>query len=175
MKGSEKKDKNIFKNYILLAVIFLICCGVTLYLCRLYTVYREYEREIPVIRDSLLEITYDDLEHYVMDNPSSVIYMCTASDDKCRSYEKDFKKLIEKEELHDSIIYLNLSNMELDEFVNNFNSKYKSKRELTTNYPAFVIFEDGKVVEMLQGKKNAGLSISRTKNFLELNGVSEEE
>jgi len=155
MTGSEKKDKNIFKNYILLAVIFLICCGVTLYLCRLYTVYREYEREIPVIRDSLLEITYDDLEHYVMDNPSSVIYMCTASDDKCRSYEKDF--------------------MELDEFVNNFNSKYKSKRELTTNYPAFVIFEDGKVVEMLQGKKNAGLSISRTKNFLELNGVSEEE
>ena len=33
----------------------------------------------------------DDLDHYVLDNPTTIIYMCTANDDECRNFEKDFK------------------------------------------------------------------------------------
>lgn len=174
MAEVEAKKKG-FRNYIILIVIFLFGAGLTLYLCKWYSVYEDYKKEIPVIRDSLLEITYEDLDHYVMENPSTVIYMCTASNDTCRNYEKDFKKLVQKKELKDSIIYLNLSNLNQDDFVNDFNSKYEFKNKLTTNYPAFVIFEDGAVTGLLQGRENKELTISSTKQFLELNDVREGE
>lgn len=165
--------KSGLKNYIILIVIFLTGIGLTLYLCKWYNVWNDYQKETPVISGSLLEITYEDLEHYVMENPTTVIYMCTANNDKCRSYEKDFKKIIEKENLNDYVIYLNLSNLDQDEFVNNFNGQYEFKNKLTTNYPAFVVFEDGKVTSILQGNKKKKLTVSSTKQFLELNGIGE--
>lgn len=167
--------KKELKNYFILIGLFLLGVCITLYLCKCYSVYSEYKKEVPVIRDSLLEITYDDLEHYIMENPSTVIYMCTASDDVCRGFEKDFKKLVEKKELKDTIVYLNLSNLDQDDFVNSFNSKYNYKNKLTTNYPALVIFDEGNVSSMIQGSKSHKLTVSRTKQFLELNNINEGE
>ena len=51
--------------------------------------------------------------------------MCTASDTKCRNYEKDLKKFVQKEELQESIVYLNLSDIDANIFVENFNNKYQ--------------------------------------------------
>ena len=44
------------------------------------------------------------IEHYVMENPTTVFYMCTAASEACRDYEKDLKKLVEKDELQSTII-----------------------------------------------------------------------
>lgn len=174
MAEVEAKKKGL-KNYVILIGIFLLGILLTLYLCMWYRVYDDYKKEIPVIRDSLLEITYDDLDHYIMENPCTVIYMCTASNDTCRNYEKDFKKLVEKKELKDSIVYLNLSNLDQDEFVDDFNNKYEFKNKLIANYPAFVVFDDGKVAGMLQGNDNRNLTISNTKQFFELNEIKSGE
>ena len=77
--------------------------GLVIYLCKWYKVYDDYQKEIPVIRDTLSEITDVDLEHYILDNPSTIIYMCTASNETCRDFEKDFKKFVLKKEYTDSI------------------------------------------------------------------------
>ncbi|MBQ6324076.1 MAG: hypothetical protein IJI22_04490 [Bacilli bacterium] len=167
------KSKNEKNNYVLLVVIFVLTIAFVLYLCRWYNVYNEYKKNIPVIRDSLYEIVNDDLEHYIMDNPTSVVYMCTASNDKCRTFEKKFKKYLKTVELTDSMVYLNLSDLDQDEFVNNFNSKYDYKVKLTTDYPAFVYFEDGEVVAILQGKEDSDLTLAEVKQFLKLNEIGE--
>lgn len=172
---SDVKVNKGLKNYIILFVVIGLSLCLTLYLCRWYRVYDDYQKEIPVIRGALLEITSDDLEHYLMENPSSVIYMCTAQSEICRNFEKDLKKLVEKKNLNDSIIYLNLSNINLDEFINDFNNSYEFKNKLTTNYPAFVIFEDGKVISILQGRENKKLTVENTKQFLEMNEIREGE
>ena len=108
-----------------------------------------------------------------MDNPSAIIYMCTANDDVCRNFEKDFKKLLRKKDYRNQIIYLNLTDIDQDVFVNDFNARYHYKNKLTTNYPAFVLFEDGEVKSILQGKENKTLKISKVKQFLELNEIGE--
>lgn len=169
----KKFEKEITtKNYIIITLICLFTIGLTLYLCSCYKVYKESQKEIPVIRGTLSEITKEDLNHYVTENQSTVIYMCTASDDKCRSFEKDFKKLIDKKELQDSVVYLNLTNVDQEQFIKDFNNKYPYKVKLTTNYPAFVAFEDAKVVNVLQ-EKDKKLTISKTESFFELNQVGE--
>ena len=168
----EKKQKNLKKNYVILAVIFLSVILLVWYICKWYTVYTEYEKETPVIRGTLsYEITAVDFEHYITDNPSSVIYMCTSSEEKCRSFEKDFKKFIKSKNLEDEIIYLNLSDADIDEFVESFNNKYSYKVKLTSDYPLLVEFTDGRVTGLIQGEKNNPLTIKRVKEFVEINKI----
>lgn len=171
-KNEEKKKVGV-KNYAILALIFAVGIGLTLYLCNWYNVYDAYQKETPVIRGTLSEITKDELEHYILENPTTVIYMCTASDITCRDYEKDFKKLVEKEELQEVIVYLNLNDVNEKEFIDSFNNMYPYKVKLTKYYPALVIFEEGKIRNILQGKEDEKLTITKTKQFIEMNRIGE--
>ena len=171
----DDKQKNYFKNYIILGILFVVCIAITLYFCKWYEVYQEYEKEIPVIRDSLIEINPEDLEHYIADTSSTIIYMCTATDQRCRSFEKDFKKYIHKNEITDEIVYLNLTNVNQKSFTQEFNEKYPNKIKYNGKYPAFVVFQDGKIVSILQESKTKKITISKVENVLELYLLEEEE
>lgn len=173
-KKVEETKKVTFKKYLILALIFALGIGLTLYFCKWYKVYDEYQKQTPVIRGTLVsEITNEDLEHYILENPTSVIYMCTSQDMVCRNYEKDLKKYVEEESLQETIVYLNLTDIDQKTFVKDFNSKYNYKVKLTKSYPAIVIFEDGKIHNILQGKKDEKLTISKTKQFIEMNKIGE--
>lgn len=173
----KKKEDNLrtipTKNYVILVVLFVFSIALILYLCNLYLVYDEHQKETPVIRGTLSEITSDELEHYVMENPTTVIYMCTAEDVKCRNYEKDLKKVVQQKNLQEAIVYLNLSTLNQTEFVDSFNSKYPYKISLSTEYPALVVFEEGKVSNLLQGNSDQKLTITKTKQFIDINNIGE--
>ena len=173
MAEVKEKRKGGLKNYLILAAIFLAGIGVTFYLCNMYKVYDEYQKQTPVIRDTLSEITYDELEHYILENPTTVIYMCTSSEMVCRNYEKGFKKLIKSKELQDEIVYLNLSNLDQEKFIEEFNSNYNFKVKLTTYYPAIAVFEDGKITSILQGNAEEKLTVVKTKQFIEIHKIGE--
>ena len=170
--AQEKVEKKKIKNYILLVVIFALAIALTLYFCKWYNVYDEYQKQTPVISDTLTELSNEEIEHYIIDNPTAVIYMCTSSELKCRNFEKDFKKLIKNENLQDKIVYQNLSNLDIDSFYLEFNAKYQYKKELN-NYPAIIVFEDGKVSRILQGTKEKELNISQVKQFVEMSKIGE--
>lgn len=170
MKVSQKKVA--FKNYIILVVLFLITIALTLYFSKCYYVYHDSIKEIPVIRGTLSEISSEELDHYILENPNCNIYMCTASDPKCRTFEESFIKLIKKKNLQDDIVYLNLSDVNQEEFIKKINEKYPYKIELTTNYPAIIMFEDNRVSNLLQ-ENNKELTIVKTKQFIELNKIGE--
>lgn len=174
MEKSNVKEKKGLKNYIILIVIFILCWGLTLYLCEWYKVYNDYEKQTPVIRGTLSEITYDDLDHYVVDVPSVIVYICTSYDDNCRNFEKNFKKYVNKNDLNDSIVYLNITNIDKQQFINDFNNKYNYKGKLTGNYPAFVSFKDGKINSVLQTTDGRNISLSKVDSFLDLNNYEEE-
>ncbi len=163
------------KNYLILACICLFTVLLVLYICKWYQVYADYQKETPVIRGTLsYEITDAELDHYIMENPSCVVYMCTARSDRCRSFEKDFKRLIEKDNLQNNIIYLNLSDTDINRFVSEFNEKYHYKVKLTENYPALVEFTDGKITAFIEGNAQDNLTITKVSQFIDLHHIGEE-
>ncbi|MDD5888657.1 MAG: hypothetical protein PUC82_04135 [bacterium] len=170
MKNQERKLT--LKNYLILLLVFAITIILTLYLCKCYTVYRESIKEIPVIRGTLSEITSEELDHYIQENPNCTVYICTASNPNCRNFEEDFIKLIKKKSLQESIVYLNLSNANQEEFINSFNDEYNYKIKLTANYPAIIMFEDAKISSILQESEDT-LTIIKAKQFIELNKIGE--
>ncbi len=168
-KAKEKEivKKRCIKNYAILIVLFLAAIGLTLYLCKWYNVYDEYQKQTPVIGDTLTEISKEELEHYVIDSPTAIIYMCTSNELRCRNFEKDFKKVIRRDDLKDQIVYINLSGVEIEEFFNEFNDNYPYKKELNS-YPALIAFEDGKISKILQSNTDKSLKISQAKQFLDM-------
>lgn len=173
MKKQEPERKIGIKNYLILVLIFTISIVITFYLCNVYNVYEESKRQIPVIRGTLSEITSEELEHYISENPTIMMYICTASNETCRKYEKSLKKYVVRDELQEVIVYLNLTEAEVVSFTENFNSKYTTSLKLKETYPALIIFEEGKVTHLLQGKENEKLTITKTKQFMELHRIGE--
>ena len=171
-KLKEKKDKKKIRNYILTILFFIACCGIVLYLRELYRVNEAEQKKIPIIQGYISEIYNDDLEHYITENPDGVIYMCIANDENCRVFEREFKKLLKKDEYVDNLVYLNLMDVDQDKFLEEFNNKYVYKVKLSREYPAFVLFEDGKVKAILQ-EKDKKLDIVKVKHFLELSEIGE--
>lgn len=166
------KDKKRIRNYIICVVLFIVCFGLVLYLRELYKVNEAEQKKIPVIQGYISEIYNDDLEHYITENPDGVIYMCIANDENCRVFEREFKKLLKKDEYNDNLVYLNLMDVDQDKFLEEFNSKFIYKVKLSKEYPAFVLFEDGKVKAILQ-EKDKKLDIVKVKHFLELSEIGE--
>lgn len=166
------KDKKRIRNYIICVILFIVCFGLVLYLRELYKVNEAEQKKIPVIQGYISEIYNDDLEHYITENPDGVIYMCIANDENCRVFEREFKKLLKKDEYNDNLVYLNLMDVDQDKFLEEFNSKFIYKVKLSKEYPAFVLFEDGKVKAILQ-EKDKKLDIVKVKHFLELSEIGE--
>ena len=95
---NEKKSIPI-KNYFILLLIILGTFFIVYYFYRWYVVYSDYQEDIPVIRDTLLEVSEEEMYHYIQENSTTVVYMCTSEDASCRNFEKSFKKLIERDSL----------------------------------------------------------------------------
>ena len=106
MEKQENIRKVGVKNYIILSLIFIAATILTIYLCNVYNVYQEDKLQIPVIRGTLSEITSEELDPYISENPTIMMYICTPSNDTCRKYEKSLKKYVVKEELQEQMVYL---------------------------------------------------------------------
>lgn len=171
MQKANEEKKIPMKNYIILGVLFLVTFLLAYYVYRWYVVYSDYQNDIPVIRDSLPEITEEEMEHYIQENPTAVIYVCTAPDSECRSFEKNFKKLVEKESLKDYITYVNLTEENKESFMIRFNNNHPYKKIGLTKYPALIFFEDGEVSDILQASQDKNLTITEVNKFLENNKI----
>ncbi len=171
METNNKEIKT--KNVVILIIIFLVGIGLTLYFCRWYQVIDQNKKSVPIIRGTLSEISYQELDDYLLENPTSVIYLCTSDSQQCRNYEKDVKSYFVKSGLNSSIIYVNLTNIDQTKFIKKFNQKYHYKVKLNTNYPAIIYFSEGEIKDMIQGKKGNTLTLNKTKEFFKDNEFGE--
>lgn len=149
------------KNYIKVALLFIIVIAISFMLSNLYTRNKEHVKTIPILRGQIDEIkTVSELDNYIVENDNALIYIGVASDDNCRAIEKELINLLKKKELIKDVVYLNVSEFEdMDEFYADFNKKYGGKMKLST-YPSFVIFSEGKIFDMVSRSSNQYLQLS---------------
>ena len=149
------------KNYIKIAVLFIVVILVSFMAANVYTRNKAHIRTIPILRGHVYEIsTVAELGDYIVENDNAIIYVGAASDDNCRKIEEELINLLKKKGLIKDVVYLNVSQFEdMDGFYSEFNEKYGSKMNLTA-YPAFIVFKDGKVLDMVSKSNNQDLQLS---------------
>lgn len=160
---NEKKDeKRVIpnKNYLIVAMIFVITIGLMFFLRNWYISYQDYENTIPVLSGVISEVKYTEVDNYLIDNPSVVMYMGDAKDSDCREIELELKELVENRHIKDKVIYYNITDVKNKNLLlKEFNSKYTINNKISS-YPVVMIFEDGKIVDYRSKTASKNLTIS---------------
>lgn len=151
MKDNKKEEQRIIpnKNYIKLAIIFVVTISAVVFTFVMYDSHKEYINNIPVIRGSVAELNEQDLNNYFIGNDDFLLYIGVANDENCRELEEDLIELIKRRRIS-NIVYLNITDVtNKSEFYNVFNSNYSTNNKLNS-YPAFLIVSDKKVLDLVQ-------------------------
>lgn len=171
MKNKKSSLKKVpVTNYIKLVFVVCITIFVAFLLRNWYISGRNYELNIPIIKETLLsEITSDEVYNYVRENENTILYIGVVSDENCRHFEKEFNSVIEERGLEDTITYLNITKSNnKKEFINEFNKVYNTE---LLGYPSLVIFEEGEVKATLTVKTGKELKLEDAIEFLDSNQV----
>ena len=169
----KKNEKIPVSNYIKLFLLVAVTCCLALICRNIYVSNINYNNSIPVISDVLKsEIRSSEVYNFIRENDNTIIYIGVSDDSNCRNLEEELKDVITDRGLEDEITYLNLSdNKKRETFIKEFNKFYDTK---LLGYPSFIIFEDGKVKDILTVKTGNSLSISKVTDFFDKNNLLSE-
>ncbi len=168
-KKEEVKDIPV-KNYLVLGVIIIITLLASLYVFAWFRQYNDTKVSNPIITSTLREVEYNNLNTVLKERDFLIMYMCTTDEDVCRNFEKKFAVYVKEHNLTEEIIYLNLG-YDSDEngLLQNVYSKYKSDKLIKKvyEYPTLIIFNQGKIVDVLSSNGKNKITIDQVNDFLE--------
>ena len=163
---SKKKQK---QNYIILAIIYIAVIVLVIYLASWYNTYVEHKQEIPVLQNVISEINPSEVEHYLMENPSPILYLCSASNEECREFEESIKASLEDNAYQD-LTYVNLENVDDERsYLTKLLDDYDGSSFSITRIPCLIKFTDGRVTAIEDGLNGALLTKNEALNFIDTN------
>lgn len=142
------KRKIPLKNYIILLGLTLGTIFLVFYLRSWYNTSKEYYQNNSIMSEYLSELRSEEINSYIIDNPDVVIYYASAKDTTIKSFEKQFKKLMEEHEINNDIIYIDSSKYENNNIISRLNTISDKKME-ELNVPNLIYIKEGKVNKIL--------------------------
>ena len=164
-----KKEKEIpLKNYILLSIVLILTIVVVIYFFLWKNIYEKSKLQTPILDDYLLVINYNELNNYLVENKDAIIYVSKLNNENIRLFENKFKNIINKNNLNNKILYLDLTEeLKENNIVKEINKKYGKEM---TEVPTIVIIKDGKISSSYNIKENK-YNIKLLEKYLEKEDV----
>lgn len=164
-----KKEKEIpLKNYILLSIVLILTIVVVIYFFLWKNTYEKSKLQTPILDDYLLVINYNELNNYLVENKDAIIYVSKLNDESIRLFKNKFKNIINKNNLNNKILYLDLTEeLKENNIVKEINKKYGKEM---TEVPTIVIIKDGKISSSYNIKENK-YNIKLLEKYLEKEDV----
>lgn len=170
-KKSKEETKEIpVKNYLVLGIIVVITLLAFVYLLSWFKQYNDSKINTPIITSTLREVEYNNIDTVLQERDVLIMYMCTTDESVCRSFEKKFVKYIKDNNLSEDIIYLNLGyDRDENNLLNKVYNQYKSDKlvKKVYEYPTLLIFNGGKIIDILSSNGKNKLTIEEVDLFLE--------
>ena len=161
-----------FKNYVKYAVIVFFTLLISIIAFIIYNNHKNYEKDLPILRNKVSEINIDDVDNYIDENESVLLYFGVVHDKNSESIEKEMIDMIDK--YHIDFVYVNLTDVKnKKDYFKSFNNKY-SKGKNIDNYPAFVYIKDKEIVDIVQ-REDRYLKIEEVSNFIDSNEIKGEK
>jgi hypothetical protein len=133
--------------------ILLIILGITIllvdYSFRWYQVYKENNLSTSIISNYISEVTQTDFQNYIAENSNTLVYMGIPDNTECRNFEKRFKKIINKYDLRNEIVYLNVKTMSLNTITAQYVSRDLKNNDSVIDVPAIVVYNNSRIVEFI--------------------------
>ena len=128
------------KNYFILFIVIVLSLLIAFYFRNWYKAYEDSYLSKSIVGNYLFEINYKELDNYLVENQSAIIYVSKVGNEKIRNFEKKFINAINQNDLKNKILYLNLNNYKGD-----INNKYTINDKDITSVPNISVFKNGKL------------------------------
>lgn len=132
------------KNYVVLTMIVLLTVLITVFLSDFY---REKNKTTSVLSNYISEIKEKELTDYIIEKPVIFMYISDKYDLSNNDFEKKLKNKINKENMKDYFVYLNVTEL-TTEFKSFFKSNYNLDIDINKT-PILIIINDG-VIESIE-------------------------
>ena len=141
-------------NYFKLIAFLLFTIIILIYALKWHAVYKENAQNKQYITDYISEISMEEFNNYITDNRDIVIYFGVTNDSECRHFERTLKSIITKYQLEDEIIYLNVSELQAENFSMQLDLLYndvtlRKRGRYLNQVPALGIYENAIMVNFL--------------------------
>lgn len=128
------------KNYFILFIVIVFSLLIAFYFRNWYKAYEDSYLSKSIVGNYLFQINYKELDNYLVENQSAIIYVSKVGNEKIRNFEKKFINAINQNDLKNKILYLDLSNYKGDT-----NDKYTINDKDITSVPNISVFKNGKL------------------------------
>lgn len=156
------------KNYVIYMIIVLITITFVIFLSKWYETKKDGQTTHRM--SSIVEIKEKDLDNYLVENPSIIIYLSNSHNIGLKNFEKEFNKYILKNNLNKKMVYIDLNGVS-----KNFDKKLKNKLgiDASSSYinvnfnedENIIIIDDSELVSILYNT-NININMDDVKLFL---------
>ena len=94
IKWEDKMRKISTKNYVIYTIIVLITIAVVIFFSKWYEIKKDGQTTHRM--NSIAEIKETDLDNYLVENPSIIIYLSNSHKEELKDFESEFNKYILK-------------------------------------------------------------------------------
>ena len=145
-----------YKKTITLIIVFIITIIGCVYALKWHSVYKNNMLKDTIITNYINELKKEEITNYISENPNAVIYFGVAGNDNCRRFENALKKYVLKNNFQETIVYINLSEIDGDNFKEELDRLYntKSLREKNKYFdevPAVAVYDHTTLIDFVSG------------------------
>ena len=157
--------KNYIK-YLIIIFISIISCII------LYTIYNNKLKDTPILRNIVREIDIKDVDNYIIENESVLLYFGVVNDKDSEKIEKAMIKEMDIDNIN--IVYVNITELSnKKKYLREFSDKYSKLKKVTT-YPAFVYIKNKEIIDVIE-RDDRELVIENVINFVDTNEIKGEK
>ncbi len=145
------------KNYFILILVILLTILAVFYMRDWYNTSKEFYAQNSVMTKVVREIKNDEISNYILENQKFILYVSSGRNTNIKSFEDEFKNLIQKMDLGENVLYMNLDEVDVSDFYNSLNSyasSTKVKNQIASSDASMYVFTDGKLTMLLNNVNN---------------------
>lgn len=146
-----KKTNIPFKNYVILFITIIGTILLCLYIAQWYKKAEENSIEPGILAKQLPQVTIEEFENYVMENPNVIVYVSASTDETAKRFEKNIYDFIIKENLRNYFVYIDANKTDQNTLVETLKRK-DDKQSIYTAIPNMYVIKDGKIEGVLYTK-----------------------
>ncbi len=156
----KKKNKNNElreiprKNYYVVLFVSILVVIITLYVRSFYLNYQMNSADGSIFHDkSINQINIDDLDYAVDETNETILFVSYNNDPQIERMERRLYREIEKKNLNDRILYLDVTNsLNNDEYIKVLRSKFPNVEIDINKAPMFIYIKDGNAIEAMDSE-----------------------
>ena len=152
----ERNNRDVpKKNYFVVIVVSILVIVLTLYVRSFYLNYVASNSDSSIFASkSINQINIDDIDYAVNETTDSIMFVSYNGDSKITNMERRLYREIEKKNINDRIIYLNVTEyLENDKYLEILRNKFPSLAVDINKAPLFIYIKDGESKEIIDSSK----------------------